>query len=131
MNGITIAAVAVITAFLAAMLRRHHPEQATAVGLAAGILILTATLGQVVPLLGDIRDLLGQSGLAGEYVQILFKALGVCILTQLASDACRDAGEPGLAAKADMAGKWMLLGMALPLFQKIGSIAVSLIERKG
>lgn len=130
-SGAAIASVAVIAALLAAMLRRTNPEQATAIGLGAGAVILIATVGQIVPLIGTVRGLLDVGGLGGEYVQILFKALGICLVTQLASDACRDAGESGLAAKADLAGKWILLGMALPLFEKIGSIAVALIERKG
>ncbi len=129
MSGMTIAAVVVIAAFLAALLRRSHPEQAMAVALAAGIAALAALLGYVLPLLRDIRQMLQESGLSNEYTQILFKALGVCLVTQLAADACRDAGEPGMAAKAELAGKWMLLTLALPLFQKVGSIAVSLIEK--
>ena len=129
MNGITIAVVAVIAAFLAALLRRFHPEQAMAVTLIAGVVLLTAVLGYVLPLLTDIRNMLSKSGLSSEYVQILFKALGVSLLTQLAADTCRDAGEHSMASKAELAGKWMLLTLALPLFQKVGSIALSLIEK--
>ena len=49
----------------------------------------------------------------------------------MASDACRDAGEAALASKADLAGKVTLLVLALPLFQKIGELAVSLINGQG
>lgn len=124
-----IAAVAVITAFLAVMLRRSHPEQAMGVTLIAGVLMVTAAIGAMAPLFGDIRTMLEASGLTGDYTQILFKALGICVITQLASDACRDAGEQGLAAKTELAGKLTLLALALPLFQKIGGIALSLIEK--
>lgn len=124
-----IAAVAVITAFLAVVLRRTHPEQAMAVTLVAGILMVSAALKYMAPLLGNIQGMLEASGLSSEYVQILFKALGICVITQLASDACRDAGEQGLAAKTELAGKLTLLALALPLFQKIGDIALSLIEK--
>lgn len=129
MEWMAVAAVAVITAFLAVVLRRSHPEQAMGVTLVAGILMVTAALAGVVPLLDDIRTMLETSGLTGEYTRILFKALGICVITQLASDACRDADEQGLAAKAELAGKLTLLTLALPLFQKIGSIALSLIEK--
>lgn len=124
-----IAAIGVITAFLAVMLRRSHPEQAMAVTLLAGILMVTAALGYMSPLLGNIQTMLQASGLSEEYIQILFKSLGICIITQLASDACRDAGEHGLASKTELAGKLTLLALALPLFQKIGTIALSLIEK--
>ena len=129
MTAMTIAAVAVIAAFLAVMLRRTHPEQAMAVSLVAGILLLLSVLGTVTPLVNDITDLLNKSGLSSEYTRLLFKALGVCLVTQLAADACRDAGEQGLAAKAEFAGKLMLLTLALPLFQKLGSTALMLIEK--
>ena len=129
MEWMAIAAVAVITAFIAVMLRRSHPEQAMAVTLIAGILMVMAALEVMAPLLGDIQTMLEASGLSGEYIRILFKSLGICVITQLAADACRDAGEQGLAAKTELAGKLTLLALALPLFQKIGGIALSLIEK--
>ncbi|MBR5539808.1 MAG: stage III sporulation protein AD, partial [Clostridia bacterium] len=105
------------------------PEQAMAVTLIAGILMVMAALEVMAPLLGDIQTMLEASGLSGEYIRILFKSLGICVITQLAADACRDAGEQGLAAKTELAGKLTLLALALPLFQKIGGIALSLIEK--
>lgn len=120
-------AAAVIAAFLAVVLRRHAPEQGLAVGLVAGALLLTATLSDSLPLFNELKELLAGSGMSGEYVTVLFKALGVCLLTQLASDACRDAGEHGLSAKAELAGKIALLTLALPLFRKVGEIALTLI----
>ena len=129
MEWMAIAAVAVITAFVAVMLRRSHPEQSMAVTLIAGILMVAAALGYLSPILKTVQEMLKAGGLSGEYIQVLFKALGICLITQLASDACRDAGEQGLAAKAELAGKLTLLALALPLFRKIGDIALSLIEK--
>lgn len=120
-------AAAVIAAFLAVMLRRYAPEQGLAVGLAAGAMLMMAALSEALPLLRELKSLLERGGLSGEYVTILFRALGVCLLTQLAADACRDAGEQGLSAKAELAGKLALLVLALPLFRKMGEIALALI----
>ncbi len=127
MSIVGIVAVAVVTAFLATMLRRNQPEQAMAVSLFAGVLLVVAVIGQVAPLFGNIRDMLESSGMSGAYIGVLFKALGICVITQLASDACRDAGEQGLAAKAEFAGKMTLLSLALPLFEQIGELALSLV----
>ena len=86
---------------------------------------------RVTPVIDSLRELLGAANMPSEYGLILFKALGICLITQLASDACKDAGEAALAAKADLAGKVTLLVLALPLFQKIGELAVSLINGQG
>lgn len=129
MNVFTVAAVAVITACLALTIRRSHPELTLLITLLAGILILGMVLGDVIPLLGTVRSLFARSGLPSEYMQIVLKALGICLLTQLASDACRDAGEQGLANKVDLVGKATLLTMAIPLFERVGGMAVALMER--
>ena len=126
-----IAAIVVLAAFLAVILRQQRPEQAMAVALIAGIGILALVLMRITPVISTLQELLGAADMPGEYGLILIKALGICLITQLASDACRDAGEAALASKADLAGKVTLLVLALPLFQKIGELAVSLINGQG
>ena len=128
MDIVMIAGVVVVAAFLAVMLRQQRPEQAMAVSLAAGIGILALVLSKALPVIGTLRELLSTAALPEEYGAILFKALGICLLTQLAADACKDAGESALASKAELAGKLMLLMLALPLFEKIAQLAASLIK---
>lgn len=128
MELMNLVMAAVVAAFLAVILRRYLPEQALAVGLIGGAIILAAAGIGAEPVLDEIRVMLSDGGVPEEYVTVLFKALGVCLLTQLAADACRDAGEQGLAAKAEFAGKIAMLVLALPLFRKVGDIALSLIQ---
>lgn len=120
--------ITVVAAFLAVLLRRYHPEYSMAIGLITGILVLALLLTQVAPVVGRLQTLLDSSSLPSEYGLILCKALGVCLLTQLAADACRDAGENAMAEKAELAGKVFLLLLALPLFEKIAELAVQLIN---
>lgn len=128
MEIVTIAGVVVVAAFLAVILRQQRPEQAMAVSLAAGIGILALVAAKALPVIGSLRELLAGAALPSEYGAILFKALGICLLTQLAADACRDAGENALASKAELAGKLLLLTLALPLFEKIAQTAAALIN---
>ena len=123
-----IAGVVIVAAFLAVILKQQRPEYAMAVTLLAGIVILTLILTKAMPVFSSIKGLIDASNLPGEYGQILFKALGLGLLTQLAADACKDAGESALASKAELAGKLMLLMLALPLFEKIAQLAASLIN---
>lgn len=120
-----------LAAFLTVVIRRQIPEQALALTLVAGIVLLIVVLQRAIPLLDCVKDMLSKSGLSDEYLHIVFKALGVCLLTQLAADVCRDVGEQALANKAEFAGKVSLLMLALPLFEKIGNIALLLMGQKG
>lgn len=127
MEIVTIAVIAVVVALLAVLLRGQRPEQALLLVLTAGVGILVLIISRAGPVIETLWDMLKKSGLSSEYVQILFKGLGVCLITQLASDTCKDAGESAMAAKAELAGRVSLLMIGLPLFQKIASLALSLM----
>ncbi len=102
-----IAGLTVAAAFLAVVLRQHKPEFALAVGLMAGIVILAVCLRKAAPALGSLSDLLNAASLPAEYGAALFKALGVCLLTQLASDACSDAGERRWRLRRSWQASWL------------------------
>lgn len=119
--------VAVVVALLSVLLRAQRPEQATMLVLAAGIGMLVLLLTRAEGMFSTLYSLLEGSGLPGEYIEILFKAVGICLLTQLAADTCRDAGESAMASKAEIAGRFALLMVGLPLFQAITQTALQLI----
>ena len=74
-----------------------------------------------------IEDMYSKISADETYLTIMLKGLGICCLTQLASDICRDSGEGTLAVQAEMAGKTALLILALPLFEKTAGLALELI----
>lgn len=128
MELIVLCILLIITAFLSVVLKRYQPEAALAVGVLAGALVLSAVLKSALPTIRAVRSMLEGAALSSKYVDILFRALGICFLTQLAADTCRDAGEAALATKAEFVGKVMLLILALPLFGEIVSLSTSLMQ---
>ncbi len=128
MEGLSIIAVLVIAAFLSALLRKYQPEFSLSVGIIAGVIVLAAVIKKALPSFSALQTLLTGAGLPSAYTQVLFKALGVCLITQLAADTCRDAGETALASKAEFVGKVMLLILSLPLFEEITGLALSLMQ---
>jgi len=116
-------------AFLAVLLRRYQPEWALGIGVVAGIAALTAAIGAVLPTLRTVQRLMENAAIPTAYIAILFKGLGICLLTQMAGDTCRDAGETALANKAELIGKILLLTISLPLFEEIVTLALSLLKR--
>ena len=127
MDIISICVVAVMAAIICVLLRKYNPEYSMIISLVCGILIFILILVSINPLISQIKDLVEESRLPLEYASILFKALGICFLTQFSSDACRDAGESALSSKIELAGKVTIILISLPLFQKITQMAVCLI----
>ena len=128
MTWTALLAVLAAAAFLALFIRKYQPEYALLIGLVTGALVLVTVITQAQPLFSTLNRLLESAGLPGEYGTRLFKALGICLLTQLSADACRDAGENGLAGKAELVGKISLLILARPLFESIAQMSAALIN---
>ncbi len=123
----TILGVCVAAAFLAMLLRQKNPEQASAVTLIGGAVILAAVLGVGAPAFSRIEELLETVSVGESCSGVLLKSLGICLLTQTASDVCRDAGETALAGKAELAGKVLLLLCGLPLFEYAAQMLSTMI----
>ena len=116
-----------IAAVLAVVLRQHRPEFALLISLAAGVVILLRVADDILPVVEQVHAIIDRTALPDAYVQILFKALGICFLTQIACDTCKDAGESAIAAKIEIAGKVAVLAVSLPLFTQVLNVVYSLI----
>lgn len=123
----SIIAIALITAMLVLFLKDYRPEYAILAAIAAGCVILGMVLIQVVPAIGELNSLLKEVNVNTSYFAVAFKALGICYLTQFASDICRDFGQSSLAGKVDLAGKVMIVTISLPLLKGIIEAALGLV----
>lgn len=131
MSLFEICVIVVLAAFLVVLLRKHQPEQALSMGMLVGVLVVGVVLWQVRDIFNLLDTWLKAAQLPQIYLQVLFKGVGVCLLTQLTADTCRDAGEHALAAKTEFAGKCFLLLLALPLFEQLLSMITALIRGEG
>jgi stage III sporulation protein AD len=128
MNILSIAVMAITAAALAVLLRHYRPEHALIIGIAAGVLILALVLSKVQPVFSEINKLMSGANVNTQYVSILIKSLGVCFVAQLASDVCRDAGESAIASNVELAGKFAVLLIALPLFGQVADLVIKLMD---
>ncbi|MBR0446942.1 MAG: stage III sporulation protein AD [Clostridia bacterium] len=124
---VSVVGVLLCAAFLAAVLRTQRPELAVGLSLLAGVLVTVAVVSRLSPLVASLGRLTAQSGLPENSLGLVLRAAGVCLITQLAADTCRDAGESSLASKAELAGRFMLLVMALPLFERVLTLITTVV----
>lgn len=125
---VAVIGVGLIGAMMAVLLRQYKPEFALLTVLAASILIFTMMVKWVMPAIDKVRELLDQSPTLSESATTLLKAVGICFLTQLACDLCKDAGENTIATRVETAGKAAILLVSLPLFEQVLSLVLALLN---
>lgn len=127
MDIVAFCFVALFASVAALSLKKYTPDISAIITIGAGILIFASVLGKILPIIEELRILINSAGAAAEYGSILIKTIGICFLCQFTSDACRDAGQASLATRVELAGRVAILIIALPMFEKIMSVAVTLI----
>ena len=116
---IAATAAGLVGTVLALILGQYRPEFRMLVTAAVTLLLMAMVLEQLSPVLEQLRSTMELTGLTGDYAAVLFKAVGICLLTQLAGDVCRDSGESSIASKIELAGRAAILLTAMPLIQEV------------
>lgn len=124
---IIIAGVCIFAAVMCRVFDNGAKEYGVLIKIAAAVVISAAVISCLVPVIERIEDMYSKISTDETYLTIMLKGLGICCLTQLASDICRDSGEGTLAVQTEMAGKTALLILAMPLFEKTAWLALELI----
>jgi len=128
MNLLSIAGLAVVGLLVLTLVRQASPEMATLFTLALGVVLLlwiVDSLGQAVR---SLQELAERARIQPEYIAVVLKVVGVSYIAGFSAQMCRDAGEAALAAKVELAGKVMILLIALPVFRAIVSAIEGLVR---
>ena len=129
MDIISIAAVAILSAFLAVVVKQYKPEYALAVSLIASVIVLFSVVSFIVPIISELRSMMDNVAIDYKYITVLIKAVGICYITQFASDTCKDAGQTAISNKIELAGKIALCLSALPLYKDLIALTQTIIGR--
>ena len=119
--------ITLLAALCAMLVMAANREAGKAVRLCASILLMTLLLQYLQPVVQALQDFSQRAGLENGTLSLLMKLTAMAYLTEFAVQACRDAGEEGMAQKASLAGKVLLAAQTVPLVSRIGEMAFSLL----
>ena len=122
------AALCLIGALLAVVVRRGSPELALLQTLGAAAAVLASLAGTVEELMKFLRELGERSGVPEPLFLPLYKTIGIALVVRVGGELCRDAGESALAAALETAGALCALLASLPLLRAVLTLLLELME---
>ncbi len=129
MDMMKVSAVSMIGLVALLVLKQFRPEWSVLIRLGMLGVMFGFLLSMVTTILGFASDMSGEETLLPDGMwQLLLKALGVTIVTEVAASICRDSGEAGMAQWVETAGKLEILVLALPLISEVLSMVKSLLS---
>ncbi|MBS4209635.1 stage III sporulation protein AD [Bacillus sp. FJAT-50079] len=110
-----IAGIALITTFLALAIKEQKPNFAFLLVLFVGSGIFIFLLDQIQLIIRLIEQLASSANVNVMYVKTILKIIGIAYIAEFAAHISKDAGLGAMAAKVELAGKILILALAVPI----------------
>ncbi|MCI8434877.1 MAG: hypothetical protein HFK10_02820 [Clostridia bacterium] len=128
MDIIKIAAVGIITAVCAMLLRDTKSELAVLVTVAGGCIILLMVLDSFLGIFAALKNLMERAGIGGQIFSLLIKIIGIGYITDFSAGLVEETGAKSLADKIVLAGKVVIMVLSLPILIKLFDIIAELVQ---
>ncbi|MGE5485177.1 MAG: stage III sporulation protein AD [Ignavibacteriales bacterium] len=125
---VRILGFALVSVMLLAVLRAQRPDIAVGLSIVAAASIFLLLVGKVGEVLGVIRELASRAGISEVYLSSVLRIVGIAYIAQFGAEVCRDADEAAIAGKVELAGKVLILVLAVPIIQGILETVVRMLS---
>ena len=122
------AALCVLAAILALVLKKDGPQMGLLLTLATAVAAFLFLMGQLRELLDFLREISGAVGIRQELMAPLYKTIGIAMVVRVGGNLCRDAGESALASVIETSGTVCALLVSLPLLRMVLTALMELMK---
>ena len=120
--------LAIVSVCLILAVKNERPEIAILLSIAAGVSILLMCVPKIQEIINGVEEISKITSVNVQSVGILLKVAGVVYITEFASGICKDAKEDSVALKVQIAGKVVILGMAIPLLTDVLKLITGILN---
>jgi len=121
--------IGLVATFLALVLNEQKPAFAFLLVVFVGAVIFIFLIGQINQVVTMLERLAINAHLNLVYVETVLKIVGIAYIAEFGVQIARDAGQGALASKIELAGKILILVMAIPIITAIIQTVVGLIPQ--
>lgn len=124
-----IVGIGLVATFLALILNEQKPIFAFLLVIFVGAVIFIFLIGKIQEIIETLERLAVNAHMNLVYVETILKIVGVAYIAEFGVQIARDAGQGALASKIELAGKVLILVMAIPIITAIIKVVVDMIPK--
>ena len=122
-----VTAGVLLTVVLGLMLGKQSKDMASLLTLAVLCMVIAAVATFLQPVLAFVQTLQQVGKLDSEVLRIVFKAVGVGAIGEIAATICTDSGSAALGKGIQMLSVAVILWLSLPLMQSLLDMVTSIL----
>ena len=111
--------LAVVGAVMCLVIKRGSPEVSLILAMAVSLLVVAIAI-EIITAIFEFVELLREAAqISPAVIGPVLKTVGISILTRLAADICKDAGQSSIGTAVELSGTVAAIYIALPLMQTV------------
>ncbi|WP_139367645.1 stage III sporulation protein AD [Bacillus alkalicellulosilyticus] len=124
---VQIVGLGLVTTFLALVVKEHKPLFAFLLTVFVGIIIFLFLIDEISKVLGMLETIAQSANINMVYLQTILKIIGIAYISEFGAQIAKDAGQAAIASKIELAGKVLIMVMAIPILTAIIEMIINLI----
>lgn len=124
---IQIVGLGIIATILTLVIKEQKPLFAFLLTVFTGVIIFLFLIGKIASIIQLLEKLANQSNIDMVFLKTILKIIGIAYIAEFGSQIVRDAGHESIASKIELAGKILILYMAIPIITVIIETVIKLL----
>ena len=126
-NLFKILSIALITCITCLIVKPIRPDFAILVSIVGGIIVLFYVITSFSTIFDVFNNIFKISGVKTSLYSVILKIIGIGYLTEFTANLCSDTGNSSLASKVGLAGKIIILFLALPIITNLLEVIMGIL----
>ncbi|SFX06271.1 stage III sporulation protein AD [Thermoactinomyces sp. DSM 45891] len=127
MEILQVVGLGLITTILILVVKEQKPIFAFLLATFVGITIFLALAGKIADVIRILENLATQAHVNNLFLETILKIIGIAYIAEFGAQVTRDAGQGSIASKIELAGKVLIMVMAIPIITVIIETIVSIL----
>jgi len=127
MEIVQIVGLGLVATILALVIKEQKPLFAFLLAVTSGVIIFAFLIGKISDVIRILERLAVHANLNMVFLETILKIIGIAYIAEFGAQMTRDAGQGAIASKIELAGKVLILVMAVPIIQIIIETVIDLL----
>jgi stage III sporulation protein AD len=126
---IQVVGLGLIVTILSLVIKEQKPLFAFLLAVFTGIVIFLFLIGKISEVIRVLESLANKSNIDMIFLKSILKIIGIAYIAEFGAQIVRDAGQESIASKIELAGKILIMVMAVPIIHVIVETVMQLLPQ--
>ena len=115
MEIIQVVGLGLLPTILILVIKEQKPLFAFLLAASTGIMIFLMLIGKIGIVIQQLESMAQAAGIQSIYLKTILKIIGIAYIAEFGAQVVRDAGQESIATKIELAGKVLIMVLAIPI----------------